>query len=132
MSRGTFDAEAFYAALDAERGSRKKTWKQVAREAGISASTLTRMAQGKRPDVDSLAALVSWSGLRSDNYMARAKGAPEAPNTLTQIVGYLRADAHLSPEAADAIEQVLRVTYNVLVKGEPSDAKSTTTEGVQD
>jgi transcriptional regulator with XRE-family HTH domain len=132
MSRGTFDAATFYAALDAERKSRKKTWKQVARDAGISASTLTRMAQGKRPDVDSLAALVSWSGLRSDDYMVRAEGAPDAPDTITQVVGYLRADANLSPEAALAIEKVLRATYNVLAKGTPDDAQASATERIQD
>jgi transcriptional regulator with XRE-family HTH domain len=131
MPRGTFDAEAFYAALDAERESRKKTWKQVAREAGISASTLTRMAQGKRPDVDSLAALVSWSGLRSDDYMVRAEGAPDAPDPITQVVVYLRADAQLSPQAAHAIEQVLRATYNALAKGTPDDAQDSATERVQ-
>jgi transcriptional regulator with XRE-family HTH domain len=131
MPRGTFDAEAFYAALDAERKSRKKTWKQVAREAGISASTLTRMAQGKRPDVDSLAALVSWSGLRADDYMVRAEDAPDAPDTITQVVVYLRADAHLSPEAAHAIEQVLRATYNALAKGTADDAQDSATERIQ-
>jgi transcriptional regulator with XRE-family HTH domain len=132
MSRGTFDAAEFYADLDAERESRKKTWKQVAREAGISASTLTRMAQGKRPDVDSLAALVSWSGLRADDYMVRAEGAPDAADTITQVAGYLRADTNLSPEAADAIEKVLRATYNVLAKGTTNDAQASAKEGIQD
>ena len=65
MAKGHFDAEAFYAALDSQRHSRRLNWKQVAREAGISASTLTRIAQGKRPDVDSLAALLTWSGLKA-------------------------------------------------------------------
>lgn len=131
MSRGTFDAEAFYAALDAARNSQKKTWKQVAREAGISASTLTRMAQGKRPDVDSLAALVNWSGLRADDYMVRTEGAPDAPDTLTQVLVYLRADANLSPDAAHAIEQVLRATYNALAKGTSDDAQDSATKRVQ-
>ncbi len=45
MPKGQFDAEAFYAALDSQRQSRRMTWKQVAEESGISASTLTRMAQ---------------------------------------------------------------------------------------
>jgi transcriptional regulator with XRE-family HTH domain len=131
MSRGTFDAAAFYVALDAARESHKKTWKQVAREARISASTLTRMAQGKRPDVDSLAALVSWSGLRADDFIVRPEGAPSEPDSLTQIVGYLRADSHLSPRAADAIEQVLRATYD-LVKGDSRDGQATTAKRVQD
>src|SRR4051812_33734083 len=46
---GWFDAEAFYAALDAERQGRNLTWKSVANSSGISASTLTRIAQGARP-----------------------------------------------------------------------------------
>ena len=54
--KGRFDADGFYAALDAERRSRRYTWKRVADESRVSASTLTRMAQGRRPDVDSLAA----------------------------------------------------------------------------
>ncbi len=131
MNRGTFDGAAFYASLDAERESRKLTWKQVAREAGVSASTLTRMAQGKRPDLDSLAALLSWSGLRADDFVLRPEGAPAQPDAFTRISAYLRADADLSPRAAEAIEQVLRATYN-LFKDEPRDAEDTTPEGVQD
>ena len=132
MSRGTFDAAAFYAALDAARESQKKTWKQVAREAKISASTLTRMAQGKRPDVDSLAALVSWSGLRADDFIIRPEDAPSEADILAKITGYMRANAHLSPRAADAIEAVIRATYDLARGDEVSDGPSTTAEGVQD
>jgi hypothetical protein len=39
--RGSFDAAAFFAALDAERQGRGLIWKQVATETGISQSTLT-------------------------------------------------------------------------------------------
>ena len=72
--RGRFEADAFYAALDAERRDRRYTWKQVAEESQVSASTLTRMAQGRRPDVDSLAALVTWSGLSADGVCSRRSG----------------------------------------------------------
>ena len=57
IKRARFDGDAFYAALDGERLARQCTWKRVAEESGISASTLTRDSQGKRPDVDGLAAL---------------------------------------------------------------------------
>src|SRR5213078_1595384 len=69
MEKEYFDTEAFFAALDVVRQNRGKTWKEVAGESGVSASTLTRMAQGKRPDVDGLAALLAWSGLRADDFM---------------------------------------------------------------
>jgi transcriptional regulator with XRE-family HTH domain len=55
-----FDNEGFFAALDAHRLAKRLTWKQVAEQSEVSASTLTRMAQGKRPDVDGLAALLKW------------------------------------------------------------------------
>ena len=47
---GTFDADVLHEALDATREAREKNWKEAAAAAGVrSASTLTRMAQGKRP-----------------------------------------------------------------------------------
>jgi transcriptional regulator with XRE-family HTH domain len=114
MEKGHFDAEAFYAALDSQRQSRRQTWKQVAREAGISASTLTRMAQGKRPDVNSLAALLTWSGLKADEFVIADDRATARPEPLAQITAYLRADPHLKPEAAAALEAVLRAAYEKL------------------
>ena len=118
MPRAQFDAPGLYAALDSERQSRGLTWKKVAGAAGISASTLTRMAQGKRPDVDSLAALLSWAGLSADQFIRRAEDHQQGANTLTKITAYLRADAELSPSSADAIEKVLRATYELVKRDE--------------
>jgi transcriptional regulator with XRE-family HTH domain len=89
-------------------------WKQVAAQSGVSASTLTRMAQGKRPDVDGLAALVAWSGLDADDYLRSADQQPASHEPLAMISTYLRADPHLSPKAAAALEQVIKVTYDQL------------------
>jgi transcriptional regulator with XRE-family HTH domain len=114
MARGHFDADAFYAALDSQRQSRRLNWKQVARGAGISASTLTRMAQGKRPDVDSLAALAAWSGLSADQFVIADARNPAHADPLAQITAYLRADPHLKPEAAVALEAVLKAAYEKL------------------
>ncbi len=60
-----FDLEAFYAALNATRLSRQKTWKDVAEEADVNASTLSRMGQGAKPDVNGLASLLAWSNLKA-------------------------------------------------------------------
>jgi len=114
MAKGHFDADAFYAALDSQRQSRRLNWKQVAGQAGISASTLTRMAQGKRPDVDSLAALLAWSGLSADQFVIDAARSPAQADPLAQITAYLRADPHLKPEAAVALEAVLKAAYERL------------------
>lgn len=114
MKKGWFDAAGFYEALEATRQARNVTWKQVAGESGVAASTLTRMAQGKRPDIDGLAALCAWSGLDADDYV-RAEG-DERPNPepLAMISTYLRSDKNLTPEAAAALDQVIKVTYERL------------------
>ena len=105
-----FDAEAFYSALDAERRSRRQTWKLVAEEAQVSASTLSRMAQGKRPDVDSMAALIAWSGLSADMFVKDAR-ATSGPSSLSVISTSLRSDPHLSVEAAEALDELMKATY---------------------
>jgi transcriptional regulator with XRE-family HTH domain len=113
MDRGTFDATAFYAALNQTRESRGLNWKQVAEQAGISASTLTRMAQGKRPDVDGLAALTAWSGLSADHFVRSTSAADhKEPETLAMISTYLRADKHLSADAAAALESIIATSYD--------------------
>jgi hypothetical protein len=114
--RGSFDGAAFFAAVDAQRQARGLLWKHVANEAKISQSTLTRLAQGKRPDVDSLAALVDWAGLSADAFVVR--GHPQnAAEPLAMISTYLRADRNLSPQAAEALEKVVKVTYEALREG---------------
>jgi transcriptional regulator with XRE-family HTH domain len=111
--KGWFDAGGFYGALDAVRQARELNWKQVAAESGVSASTLTRMAQGKRPDVDGLAALAAWSGLDTDDYVRSEHARPE-PESLAVISTYLRSDKNLSSEAATAIDELVKATYERL------------------
>jgi len=112
--KGWFDAEAFYDALDSARQAKKLNWKQVAAESGVSASTLTRMAQGKRPDIDGLAALCAWSGLDADDYVRTPGDARPAPEPLAMISTYLKSDRNLTPEAATALDAVIKATYERL------------------
>ena len=107
MARRGFDVAAFHAALDARRAAQGLTWKDVAEQAGVSASTLTRMSQGKRPDVDGLALLLAWSGLDASAFLPSAN----SPEPLAQIAANLRADRNLSPESARAIEEIVKVAY---------------------
>jgi transcriptional regulator with XRE-family HTH domain len=114
--KGWFDAQGFYAALDAERQARKLNWKQVAAESGVGASTLTRMAQGKRPDVDGLAALGVWSGLNVDDFVRADEEQKVDAEPLAMISTYLRGDRNLTPEAATALEELIKATYARLRK----------------
>jgi transcriptional regulator with XRE-family HTH domain len=111
--KAAFDGGAFYRALDATRDSRGLNWKQVAEETGVNASTLTRMGQGKRPDLDSLAALYTWAGLDPDDFV-RVEGIDRKADAepLAKIAALLRNDPRLDTQSATAIENIVRTTYD--------------------
>ncbi len=111
MAKGFFDSDAFFSVLDSQRQSKKFSWKKVAEESGVSASTLTRIAQGKHPDVDSLGALCDWAGTDATKFFKKTHVRRSA-DPLAEITANLRADKKLSPEGAKAIETMLKVAYD--------------------
>ena len=116
MTTGKFNGDAFFAALDAERVSRKLTWKKVAEQANVPASTLTRMSQGRQPDVNSLAALCSWSGLSAERFSRAEHGKTAAASPLAQITALLRADPRLSKDGVQALEAIIKTAYQQMRK----------------
>jgi len=112
--KASFDSEGFYAALDAQRVGLGLNWKEVAAASGVSASTFSRLSQGKRPDVDSLAALASWSGLSVGDFVRSDSKKASRPEPLALITSYLRSDPNLTKEASSALEEMFKATYSRL------------------
>jgi transcriptional regulator with XRE-family HTH domain len=115
MDNKGFDGDAFYRALERTVNERRKSWKQVAEDTGVSASTLTRMAQGRRPDAGSLAALAAWAGINPTDFVEAAYKVQQ-PSALTQISSLLRSDPELDPDSAEAVEAIVRAAYERLKK----------------
>jgi transcriptional regulator with XRE-family HTH domain len=110
-----FDGNAFYATLDAARHARGMNWKEVAAAAGVSPSTMTRLSQGKRPDLDSLAALLVWSGLSADDFIrGPADGSRSEADPLTKIASFVTGDPGLSQEGRAAFVAIVSAAYNSL------------------
>jgi transcriptional regulator with XRE-family HTH domain len=106
-----FDVDALHAAMESERIARGLTWKDVSAESGVSASTLTRLSQGKRPDVDSLTALTQWMGVSADRFMGVPEKGFGGASSLAQISSILRGDPNLNKEAATALDELIKSTY---------------------
>ena len=117
MSNSSVDAEGFYAALNLTREAKGLSWKEVANKTGVSASTLTRMGQGKRPDIDTLAGLATWSAIDVPDFYADETKKKKAPETLAQISVLLRADKNLDSQSAKMIESLLESAYRSMRKG---------------
>jgi transcriptional regulator with XRE-family HTH domain len=110
-----FNIGAFYRTLEAAVKLRKMNWKQVADETGVSQATLTRMAQGKRPDSPSLAVLSAWAGMNPSDFVATAFKSRET-HALTQISALLHSDPHLDESGAKAVEAILTAAYERIRK----------------
>ena len=110
-----FDADAFYEALAATVAAREVTWKQVSRDTGVSATTLTRMAQGRSPDAASQAALSAWAGINPADFV-KLPMKKTAREPLAAALTLLRADPKLKGEAATALEAIVKAAYSQLRK----------------
>ena len=107
------DVEALYEALDVKRRSEGLSWRDVATAVGVSASTLTRMAQGASPDVEGFGKMVRWLGVSADNFIARARGraSKKQEELLVVVSRHLRASKELDPKSAKALEGIIEAAY---------------------
>lgn len=112
-TRPRFDGATYFQALEATVQARGLRWKDVSTQTGISASTLSRMSQGKGPDSASLATLAAWSGLNPADFVSLEARSTE-PEPLAQVSALLRHDPRLSPAAADMLDQMIRSAYGRL------------------
>lgn len=110
-----FDDKGFFRALDARRQLLGTTWRAVARELDVSPSTFSRLARGRRPDVDTFAKLVRWLGLPAERFFTgTAERRVGAGDTVAALMMALQSDPTLSREDAATLEQIFRVAYTRL------------------
>ena len=64
-----FDPKALYQALDEKRKSREMSWREVAREIGVSVSTIRRTQIGGRMEVDGMLAMVTWLDVSVEDFV---------------------------------------------------------------
>lgn len=113
MTRTKIDVPALYAALDAERIARQLSWRQLAKEIGVSPSLLSRLGNDLRPDADGFATLVRWLNMPAEAFMVDISGhqsqRPE-PDLITQLAPLLRARRDLDKRDVTYLEDVIRAT----------------------
>lgn len=112
MGKTHFDRRTFYAALNAQREAKHLSWRDVAKETGISASTLTRIGQGKQPDMDNFISLMAWLGLEIGTFFSTQEASKT--ETLTVISSCLHHDPRLTHDAASLIDSIVQAAYERL------------------
>lgn len=69
-----FDSKALHQALDEERLRREMSWAEVSKELGVSASTIRRIKDGGRMEVDGMIAMVDWLGAQVETWLHGHRG----------------------------------------------------------
>lgn len=123
----SFDDATFFDALERRRQAEGLSWRQLGRQLGLSPSTFSRLARGRRPDVETFLKLLAWLDVPAATFMrSGAEASPQVSgqDTLAVIVGALRSDPAIPKDAAGALEQLLRVAYsNVRTAPGPPDTE---------
>ena len=85
----------------------------LAKEIGVSASTLSRIELGNLPDIDTYLKLCSWLEV-STEYFKLTNSSQE--NGQSGVVAHLRADKSLPPATAEALIQMINLAYEASKK----------------
>ena len=95
--------------LKSKRGN--KGLRMIATEIGtVSAPTLSRIEQGKVPDVDTFVSICKWLKVSTDFFII---GQPDiGSSNQERVVAHLRADKELNKETVDMLVKMIDMAYN--------------------
>jgi transcriptional regulator with XRE-family HTH domain len=111
----------FSSLLKARRGN--KGLREIAEEIGaVSASTLSRIEQGKIPDLDTFLKICNWLNVSPEYFTLKTPGIETSklktePNNRSLVEAHLRADKSLSAETSDALVKMIGLVYNAEKRG---------------
>lgn len=86
----------------------------VAEEIDVSAPTLSRIEQGKVPDVDTFLKLCRWLGEPPETFAVEAMPVTKRTaqeSTRNIVIANLRADKELSKETINVLVDVIEMAY---------------------
>lgn len=105
------DMNLFLAQLKAKRAN--ISLRDAAKEIGdVSASSLSRIENGKIPDMEVFLRICDWMDVTPDTYI-RTDNQHKEPDTPEVIEAHLKADKYLDNDTAEAIAEMVRRAYKL-------------------
>lgn len=109
----TVDVKTLHAALDRAREEQNLSWRGLAKELGVSASTISRMQQGLKPDVNAFAAMTTWLRMDPKTFYVDAEESKEKEDPaplMAELTVLLRARPDLPEKNRSYLEDVIAAT----------------------
>lgn len=106
------DMDLFTAYLKARRG--EMGLREAIQQIGdISPATLSRIENGRVPDMDVFLRLCDWIGVTAETFLKREGETVPSPKTTEVIEAHLRADRTLDDSTAEAIAKMVKAAYEL-------------------
>ncbi|MCC6192456.1 MAG: helix-turn-helix transcriptional regulator [Anaerolineales bacterium] len=127
------DIQRFAQLVRAKRG--KRGLRVVADEIGsVTASTLSRIENGKVPDLNTFIRICRWLGLPPDYFTATGPDDPSevSPSTPEIVSLHLRADRTLNAKTAQALVNMVQLAVAAVEDGKLGKRKGKHASGIQE
>lgn len=109
--KSELNTELLAGMLKAKRG--KTGLRKTASEIGeISSATLSRIEQGKLPDVETFIKLCEWLEVTTETFILRKNVSDISLSSKDKILAHLRADRELDPETMRMLTKVIDLAYS--------------------
>lgn len=89
--------------------------RQVSAQSGVPVATLSRVEQGRTPDLATFRRLIEWLGLPPERFLLATNRAVSTPDAIGE---HLRLDPSLAPDDAEKIASLVRTMYDALQQQE--------------
>jgi transcriptional regulator with XRE-family HTH domain len=114
--KSTLNSELLASMIKSKRG--KMGLREAARELGnVSPATLSRVEQGKLPDVETFINLCKWLNVPTDTFIIGEKKKLSEVSEKEQIVYQLRASKDLDDDTVDTLISMVNLAYTKVRKG---------------
>jgi transcriptional regulator with XRE-family HTH domain len=104
-----FDRKLFSASIQAKLIESHLSLREAAKESGMSLATLSRLANGKVPDIDNFAAAVHWLQIDAQAFMDAPKGAVMTNREKWSWLHLCLQDLDVSEELIGAIVTIIKL-----------------------
>lgn len=91
--------------------------REAAKEVGVSAATLSRVENGKIPDLETFGKICHWLGDDPSIYFGLKPRAPEGPRA--QV--HFKKGTAIKPDSAKALSEMIMLTQKALLEEDLQD-----------
>lgn len=91
--------------------------REAAAEIGISYATLSRIENGKVPDLETFSKICQWLGIDPGEILGCGRKKPVKTKEETTVFAHFRADKDLTPDTISALTELVMRARNMIEAG---------------